>query len=89
MKINHEKFERLIKAITPYVEFISEIPFIKELEYGRFDYDRNIDTRLYTINHWTEDVDYINAQRLINELTDEQLKTIVEWALNKLNPIEE
>lgn len=26
MKINHEKFEQLLKAAAPYIEFISEMP---------------------------------------------------------------
>lgn len=87
MEINKGKFERLLQAAAPYIMEVMNIPHINELEYGHW-YDGK-DTRLYTINSWTDRVEYYNVNRILNELPENKIQDIINWAMNRINPIKE
>ena len=87
MEINKEKFEQLLQAAAPCRMEVMNIPHINELEYGHW-YDGK-DTRLYTINSWTDRVEYYNVNRILNELPENKIQDIINWAMNRINPIKE
>lgn len=90
MKINEEKFNKLLKAAVPLIYNVEDIPHIKELKYGKCVLNDGVfnDTRLYTVDSHTDEVSY-NTKRIINELTEDKVKEIIKWAMEKINPIEE
>lgn len=90
MKINEKKFNKLLKAAVPLICNVEGIPHIKELKYGKCVLNDGVfnDTRLYTVDSYTDEVSY-NTKRIINELTEDKVKEIIKWAMEKINPIEE
>lgn len=90
MKINRNKLERLLAAAAPCIQVVDEIPHIKDIPYGSCEWkDREFnDTRLYTVDSKTDMVSY-NGYRFYKELSDKQLKDIIDWAMRKINPIVE
>lgn len=89
MKINRKKLERLLAAVTPTIYDINEIPHIKDIPYGNCEWKdgKFNDTRLYTVDSTTDKISY-NGSRFLKELSDKQIKEIVDWAIRKINPIE-
>lgn len=90
MKINRNKLERLLAAVAPTIYDINEIPHIKDIPYGSCEWKdgKFNDTRLYTVDSRTDTICY-NGFRFFKELSDKQIKEIVDWAIKKINPIVE
>ena len=89
MKINRNKLERLLAAVAPTIYDINEIPHIKDIPYGSCEWQdgKLNDTRLYTVDSRTDQISY-DGSRFLKELSDQQIKEIVDWAIRKINPIE-
>ena len=88
MKINQNKLERLLAAVAPTIYDINEIPHIKDITYGSCEWQdgKLNDTRLYTVDSRTDKISY-DGSRFLKELSDKQIKEIVDWAIRKINPI--
>ena len=75
-------------AAAPSIYVINEIPHIKNISYGSCEWQdgKLNDTRLYTVDSRTDNISY-NGSRFLKELSDKQIKEIVDWAIRKINPI--
>ena len=79
----------LLYAVITDPRDLEKAPHLKNLEYGDFNYRNGHDNRLYSINSMSMQITEINVERIIYELSDKQLKELIDWLMAKVNPIED